>query len=88
MSVKLLTAHHLEFLNLKGGCTGSSESSRVKMSCCWKPYVTTHLSQHEILRITNRRVPEAFYRVCTLEGVWGYSPYMGSGVKSCGGKLF
>ena len=24
MSVKLLTEHHLEFLSLKGGCTGSS----------------------------------------------------------------
>ena len=31
MSVKLLTEHHLEFLSLKGGCTGSSESSLVKM---------------------------------------------------------
>ena len=26
MTVKLLTEHHLEFLSLKGGCTGSSES--------------------------------------------------------------
>ena len=26
MIVKLLTEHHLEFLSLKGGCTGSSES--------------------------------------------------------------
>ena len=26
MSVKLLTDHHLEFLSLKGGSTGSSES--------------------------------------------------------------
>ena len=31
MSVKLLTEHHLEFLSLKGGCTGSSESTLVKM---------------------------------------------------------
>ena len=31
MSVKLLTEHHLEFLSLKGGCTGSSESRLVKM---------------------------------------------------------
>ena len=30
MSVKLLTEHHLEFLSLKGGCTGSSESNYVK----------------------------------------------------------
>ena len=31
MIVKLLTEHHLEFLSLKGGCTGSSESTLVKM---------------------------------------------------------
>ena len=31
MTVKLLTEHHLEFLSLKGGCTGSSESTLVKM---------------------------------------------------------
>ena len=30
MSVKLLAEHHLEFLSLKGGCTGSSESTLVK----------------------------------------------------------
>ena len=31
MIVKLLTERHLEFLSLKGGCTGSSESTLVKM---------------------------------------------------------
>ena len=30
MNVKLLTEHHLEFICLKGGCTGSSESTHVK----------------------------------------------------------
>ena len=30
MIVKLLTEHHLEFLGLKGGCRGSSESTHVK----------------------------------------------------------
>ena len=29
MIVKLLTEHHLEFLRLKGGCRGSSESTLV-----------------------------------------------------------
>ena len=33
MSVKLLTEHRLEFVSLKGGCTGSSESTLVKMHC-------------------------------------------------------
>ena len=32
MSVKLLTVHHLEFLSLKGGCKGSSESTLVKIT--------------------------------------------------------
>ena len=30
MIVTLLTEHHLEFLSLNGGCTGSSESTLVK----------------------------------------------------------
>ena len=43
MSVKLLTEHHLEFLSLKGGCTGSSESTLVKMPHCWKSHVVAHV---------------------------------------------
>ena len=43
MTVKLLTKHHLEFLSLTGGCTGSSESTLVKMPHCWKSHVTAHL---------------------------------------------
>ena len=43
MIVKLLTEHHLEFLSLKGGCTGSSESTLVKMPHCWKSRVTAHM---------------------------------------------
>ena len=42
MTVKLLTEHHLEFLSLKGGCTGSSESTLVKIPHCWKSHVTAH----------------------------------------------
>ena len=38
MIVKLLTEHHLAFLSLKGGCRGSSESTLVKMSNCWKSH--------------------------------------------------
>ena len=43
MSVKLLAEHHLEFLSLTGGCTGSSESTHVKMSHCWKSHDTAHM---------------------------------------------
>ena len=39
MSVKLLTEHYLEFLSLTGGCTGSFESTLVKMPHCWKSCV-------------------------------------------------
>ena len=43
MSIKLLTVHHLEFLSLKGGCTGSSESRLVKIPHCWKSHVAAHI---------------------------------------------
>ena len=43
MIVKLLTEHHLEFLSLKGGCRGSSESTLVKMPNCWKSHVTAQM---------------------------------------------
>ena len=36
MIVKLLTEHHLEFLSSKGGRRGSSESTLVRLSNCWK----------------------------------------------------
>ena len=42
MIVKLLTEHHLEFLSLRGGYGGSSESTLVKMPHGWKSHVTAH----------------------------------------------
>ena len=54
----LLAEHHLEFLNLKVGCTGSSESTLVKMTHCRKSHVA---AQIKILMVSNRnfrsRVP-------------------------------
>ena len=49
MIVKLLTEHHLEFLSLKGGCTGWSESTLVKMPHCWKSHVTAQLSCSSVI---------------------------------------
>ena len=40
--VKLLTEQHFEFLSFKGGCTGSSESTHVKIPHCWKSHVAGH----------------------------------------------
>ena len=42
MTVKLLTEHYLESLSLKGGCTGWSESTLVKMPNCWKSSALAH----------------------------------------------
>ena len=43
MSVELLSEHHSEILSLKAGCTGSSESTLVKMTHCWKSHVVAQL---------------------------------------------
>ena len=43
MTVKLLAEHHLEYLSLKVCCTGSSESSRVKITHCWKSNVAAQI---------------------------------------------
>ena len=43
MIVKLLIEHHLEFLSLKGGCRGSSESTHVKMPHCWKSHALAQI---------------------------------------------
>ena len=43
MIVKVQAERHLEFLSLKGGCAGSSESTLVKMSNCWKSHALAHL---------------------------------------------
>ena len=42
MIVKLLTEHHLEFLSLKGGYRGSSESTHDKMPHFWKSHALAH----------------------------------------------
>ena len=44
MNIKLLTKDHLGFLSLKGGCTGSSESTLIKMPHCWKSHVAAVLN--------------------------------------------
>ena len=43
MIVKLLTDHHLQLLSLKGGCRGSSESTFVKMTNCWKSHAAAQM---------------------------------------------
>ena len=43
MSVKLLIELNLVFQSLTGGCTGSFESTLVKMAHCWKSHVTVQI---------------------------------------------
>ena len=43
MLAKLQTEHHWEFLSFKGACTGSSESSLVKMPHCWKSHALAQM---------------------------------------------
>ena len=43
MTAKLLTEHILEFLGLKGGYTGSSEYTLLKMPHFWKSHVTAQI---------------------------------------------
>ena len=58
MNVKLLREQHLEFLILKESCTGSFESTLVKMPLCWKSHVTAHLSFISILEGSNTALRE------------------------------
>ena len=66
MTVKLLTEQNLEFLSLTGGCTGSSETTLVKMPHCWKSRAKAHLlfvqyypESHGDDRRTDRRTDKA-----------------------------
>ena len=51
MIVKLLTEHHLEFLSLKGGYAGSSESTLVKIPHCWKSHDMAHMLLQTVIKI-------------------------------------
>ena len=53
MIIKLLTEHQFEFLSLNGGCTGSSESTLVKIPHCWKSYVAAQISadSHQLVSV-------------------------------------
>ena len=64
MSVKLLTEYHLEFLSLKERCTGSSESTLVKIPHCWKSHVTAQMSVQKHIY--------SHWAVVVMSGCWDY----------------
>ena len=43
-----MTEHHLEFLSLKGGYAGSSESTHVEMLHCCKSRVSAHIQMYNV----------------------------------------
>ena len=77
MIVRLLTEHHLEFLSLKGGCRGSSESTHVKMPHCWKSHALAILILaicHLIRRLINKAVVQWISAMPCKPGVTGSIP--------------
>ena len=43
MSIKLQTERRLELLSFKGGYTGPSESTLIKMLYCWKSHAAAQI---------------------------------------------
>ena len=73
MRVELLCVHHLEFLSLKRGFTGSSESTLVKMPHCWKSRVMAQLF-YFICMFTNVgeiETQESDSNLCQALQTWG-----------------
>ena len=50
MIVKLLTEHHLEFLSLTGGYTGSYELTLVKTPNCWKSHIAAQILMASVVK--------------------------------------
>ena len=61
---KLLTEPHLEFLNSTRGCRGSSESTLVKMSNCWKSPAKAHYSIDLLNISTGEKASSLEIRAC------------------------
>ena len=59
MNIKLLNERNLEFLSLKEGYTGSSESIHFKKPHCWKSHVAALRSNKDglyIFKIFSQRI--------------------------------
>ena len=91
MTLTLLTEHQLEFLNLKGGCTGSSESTHVKISHCWKSQAAAHsqskhmiglwlfsLSFLSLLSVSEPQPQATTPILCSFYGYLAYQTYVTS----------
>ena len=81
MIVKLLTEHNLEFLSLKGGCTGSSDCTLVIKPHCWQSHVTAQFIYLKMQWHKRKR-----RRRRELEEVEGGGGRRSGGRKSGGGR--
>ena len=66
MNVKLLNEHNLEFLSIKGGGTGSSESSLVKMPHCCKTCLKRPLKIRPKIGFQDRLSLNAGQKYCRM----------------------
>ena len=62
LNVKLLTEHYLELLILKGGSTGSSYSTLVRMPHCWISHLTAHM--YESVMMLTRLDSRTYFSSC------------------------
>ena len=69
LSVKLLTELHFVFLGLKGGCTGSSESTLVKMPQRWKSRHNSFEMYDWVFSFRNRILHECSCFIEFINGV-------------------
>ena len=74
MSGKLLTEQHLEFISLKGGCTGLFEATLVKIQHCWKSHTTAQFSSIGYWATQEVSVLNTVYGICT-EASYMYYPF-------------
>ena len=73
LTIKLLTEHNLEFLSLKVGCTGSSESTLVKVQHFCESRVEAHL--HSYIEACNCFIFSAIQetKCCSSISRWRWS---------------
>ena len=66
MIVNLLTEHYFEFLSLKGGCRGLSESTLFNMLKCWKSHAVAHFIILLVIKKPGKGVHVLFQSVINL----------------------
>ena len=66
MIVKLLAEHHLEFLCLKRGCRGSSESTHIKKPHCWESHAMAHYN------VFFSQIRYSYYQVDNIKQLFQY----------------